>query len=123
MMHMKKNFFYFIIGLGLLFTACKQDFLNTQPLGEVSETATWKDAALAEAFVTEIYNGLGNGGLDEQMLSSLTDESLFTHPGRGINTVTQSLSSPASTGWINGTYRWEVMYLRIRAANIALEKL
>lgn len=124
-MYMKKKSYlsYFILGLGMLFAACKQEFLNTQPLGEVSETATWNDAALAEAFVTEIYNGLGNGGLDEEMLSSISDESLFTHPGRGINTVTQSLSSPNAPGWLIGTHRWEVMYLRIRAANIALEKL
>ncbi|PIG98792.1 hypothetical protein CS542_05825 [Pedobacter sp. IW39] len=26
----------------------------------------------------QIYNGLGNGGFQEQMLSSVTDESLFT---------------------------------------------
>jgi hypothetical protein len=123
MMFMKKRLLILIAGLGTLVTSCKRDFLNTQPLGEVSETATWNDAALSEAFVTEIYNGLGNGGFDEQMLASLSDESLFTHPGRGINTFTQSLSSPASTGWINGTYSWPNMYSRIRACNIALQKL
>src|SRR5690606_25206332 len=81
------------------------------------------DAALAEAFVVEIYNGFGQGGLDEQMQASLTDESMFTHPGRGINTVTESRSNDADQGWINGSYSWANVYGRIRATNIALVHL
>ncbi len=63
-----------------MFTACNDEFLNTKPLGEVDETSVWTDLALAEAFVVGIYQGLGNGGFDEQMLASLTDEAMFTHP-------------------------------------------
>ena len=48
------------------FTGCNDDFVNTNPLDQVSETAVWSDAALTEAFVTEIYAGLGNGGFDEK---------------------------------------------------------
>lgn len=103
--------------------ACNDDFVNTRPLGEVSQADTWSDASLAEAFVTEIYNGFGQGGLDEQMQASLTDESMFTHPGRGINTVTESRSNDADQGWINGTYGWGNLYSRVRATNIALESL
>lgn len=104
-------------------TSCNDDFVNTQPLGELSQDAVWSDAALAEAFVTNIYGGLGNGGFDEQMLASLTDEAIFTHPGRGITTVTESRSSPSDPGWTNGTYEFGAMYGRIRAANLALENL
>lgn len=117
---------YNFIGV-LLFMACvagcNDDFVSTQPLGEVAEDAVWSDAALAEAFVTEIYNGFGQGGLDEQMQASLTDESMFTHPGRGINTVTESRSNDADQGWINGSYGWGNLYGRIRATNIVLAKL
>ena len=102
---------------------CNDDFVNTQPLGEVSEDAAWGDAALAEAFVTEIYNGFGQGGFDEQMMASLTDEAMFTHPGRGINTITESRSNDADQGWVNYTYGWGDSYRRIRAANIALANL
>lgn len=104
-------------------SSCNDDFVSTQPLGEVSEEVTWTDAALAEAFVIEIYNGLGQGGLDEQMQASLTDEAMFTHPGRGINTITESRSNAADQGWINVTYSWGDLYKRIRAANIALTNL
>ncbi len=104
-------------------TSCNDDFVNTQPLGELSESAVWKDAALAEAFVTEIYAGFNNGGFEEQSLSSLTDETIFTHPGRGITTITESRSNPADIGWVSANLRWDAMYTRIRAANLALKNL
>ncbi|MCY7351447.1 MAG: RagB/SusD family nutrient uptake outer membrane protein [Cytophagaceae bacterium] len=103
--------------------SCNDDFVNTKPLGEVSESAVWSDAGLSEAFVTEIYAGLGNGGFDEQQLASLTDETIFTHPGRGITTITEGRSNPADIGWVNGTISWPNMYSRIRAANLALKNL
>lgn len=113
----------FIFTAGLISVSCNHDFLDTRPLGEVSESSVWSDPALADAFVTGIYQGFGNGGFDEQMLASLTDEAIFTHPGRGINTITESRSNPADIGWVNNTIWWGNMYSRIRAANIAISKL
>jgi hypothetical protein len=121
-----KRYTLFAVALvvsALTVTSCNDDFVNTRPLGEVSESAVWSDAALSEAFVTELYGGLGNGGFDEQMLASLTDETFFTHPGRGITTITEARSNPADIGWVNGTLSWQQMYLRIRAANLALKNL
>ncbi|AEE48559.1 RagB/SusD family nutrient uptake outer membrane protein [Haliscomenobacter hydrossis] len=114
-----------IIGLiaVLFINSCNDDFVNTQPLDQLAETAVWTDGSLAEAFVSEIYAGFGNGGFDEQMLASLTDETIFTHPGRNITTITESRSNPADPGWINGTLSWVNMYSRIRAANLALSQL
>jgi starch-binding outer membrane protein, SusD/RagB family len=111
-----------IAAFGFL-TSCNDDFIDTKPLDQVSESAVWTDASLTEAFVTEIYAGLGNGGFDEQMNASLTDEAFFTHPGRNITTITESRSNPADPGWINGTLSWSNMYTRIRACNLALSKL
>lgn len=108
---------------GFAVTSCNDDFVNTSPLDQVSEAAVWSDAALAEAFVTELYGGLGLGGFNEQMLASLTDETAFTHPGRDITTITESRSNPAAPGWINGTLSWVNMYSRIRACNLALKNL
>ena len=107
----------------LLVVGCDDDFVSTEPLGEVQAEATWRDQALSEAFINEIYNGLGQGGFQEQMLASLTDEAIFTHPGRDINTVTEARSNSASPGWISNTRNWPDMYTRIRATNIALENL
>jgi hypothetical protein len=106
-----------------LFSSCNDDFVNTKPLSEVPKELVWTDAGLAQAFVDDLYNGFGQGGFNEQMLASLTDESMFTHPGRGINTITESRSNPADQGWIVDTYEYGSMYKRIRAANIAIENL
>ncbi|TKK68605.1 RagB/SusD family nutrient uptake outer membrane protein [Ilyomonas limi] len=109
-------------------TSCKRDFLDTQPLDQVPSNLVWTDGALATAFVNGVYNdqntqGLGMGGFDEQMLASLSDEAVFTHAGRGINTINEGLLSPENTGWVSNTYDWNVMYKKIRAANSALENL
>jgi hypothetical protein len=107
----------------LTLAGCSDDFVSTKPLNEVPSEDVWKDPGLAQAFVTDIYNGLGNGGFDEQMLASLTDEAIFTHPGRGINTITEARSNPADIGWVNNTLNWTNMYQRIRACNLAIENL
>lgn len=107
----------------LVLTACNDDFVSTKPLDQVSEADVWPDEGLTTAFVTDIYGGLGNGGFDEQMLASLTDEAIFTHPGRGITTITESRSTPGDPGWINNTIAWADMYRRIRSANLAIENL
>lgn len=112
-----------IILCGVFFASCKKDFLSTKPLGEVSSSDVWRDGALSTAFVTQIYNGLGVGGFEEQMLASLTDEAVFTHTGRSINTINEASLSPSNTGWQSGTYEWGSMYRWIRACNVALEEL
>ncbi|MHA4844349.1 RagB/SusD family nutrient uptake outer membrane protein [Flavitalea antarctica] len=116
---------------GIVLVACKKDFLNTQPLGQVPASEVWKDPALSEAFVNSVYfsndsrgnHGLGNGGFDEQMLASLSDEAIFTHAGRGINTVNEGILNPSNLGWTNYTYEWQNMYEKIRSALIAKENL
>ncbi|MBC7921206.1 MAG: RagB/SusD family nutrient uptake outer membrane protein, partial [Ferruginibacter sp.] len=112
-----------LIVASIAVTGCNDDFVNTQPLDQVAGSAVWADASLAEAFVTGIYNGFGQGGFNEQQLASLTDEAIFTHPGRGITTITESRTNPADPGWVNATLEWNQMYLRIRACNLALQNL
>src|SRR4249919_3707982 len=90
-----KNISVLVMIAGIMFTSCNDDFLDLKPSNEVPSEDTWKDPALSEAFVTDIYNGLGNGGFDEQMLSSLSDEAVFVHPGRGINTINEGTLSPS----------------------------
>lgn len=119
----KRNIIIALAFFSTVLTSCNDDFVNTKPLDQLSESVVWTDPNLAEAFVTELYGGLGNGGFDEQMLASLTDEASFTHPGRGITTITESRSNPADIGWVNGTLSWQNMYTRIRACNLALANL
>ena len=103
--------------------SCKQDFLDTLPLDKISSEATWKDGPLSEAFLVNVYSFLGYGGFEEQALAALTDEAMFTHAGRNINTFNEGSESPSNLAWRSDTYEWGRMYLAIRQANIALENL
>lgn len=103
--------------------SCNTDFLDVQPPSEIPSDAVWGDGALSEAFVTGIYSGLQQGGFSEQMLASLTDEAVFTHTGRNINTVNEGSLSPSNLGWVDATYGWSQMYIQVRATNIALQNL
>ena len=103
--------------------SCNTDFLNTQPLDKISSEATWGDAALSDAFVLGVYSFLGYGGFEEQALAAYTDEAMFTHAGRNINTFTEGSETPSNLAWVSPTYGWDNMYRVIRLANIAIENL
>ncbi|GAB4417590.1 MAG: RagB/SusD family nutrient uptake outer membrane protein [Bacteroidia bacterium] len=107
----------------LLLTACEGDFLSTQPLDKISSEATWADGALSEAFIFNVYSFLGYGGFEEQALASLTDEAMFTHAGRNINTFNEGSETPSNLAWVSPTYEWGRMFLAIRQANVALANL
>jgi len=104
-------------------SGCKKDFLTVTPPDQIPSELVWKDPALAQAFVTEIYNGLGTGGFSEQMLSSVSDESLFTHPNRGIDLINSGIINPTTLGWVDDTWAYSKMYNRIRSCNITIERL
>ncbi len=115
-----------LVAVGSMLTACKKDFLNTKPLDQVQASETWKDPALAEAFVNGIYGGLGEGGFigtSEEMLAAFSDEAIFTHQGRGINTFNQGNLNPSNPGLVSTPTEWSFLYTQIRRANIALESL
>src|ERR1700759_1903660 len=117
----KIKIFTWAMAAMVFFAACSKKFLNTQPLGSIPSEDTWKDGGLANAFVTNIYNGLVNGGFQEQEVASLSDEAVFVHPGRGINTINEGTLSPSNLGWIDPTYYWDSMDARIRSGKVALE--
>lgn len=113
----------FVICMMLFTVSCNDEFLNTAPLDKISSDATWGDAALSQAFIFNVYSFLGYGGYEEQALAAYTDEAMFTHAGRNINTFTEGSETPSNRAWMSSTYFWDNMYLAIRQANIALENL
>ncbi len=123
MKKIKKYNLIITAGVLMLLGSCKKDFLNTVPLTSISSAVVWTDGSLADAFITNIYRGLGNGGWSEQQLASLTDETVFVHPGRGINTINEGTLNPSNVGWQDATYEWGNMYNYIRPCNVALENL
>ena len=112
-----------LIVLAMFQVSCNEDFLNTQPLDKISSEATWADGPLSEAFIFNVYSFLGYGGFEEQGLSSITDEAMFTHAGRNINTFTEGSETPTNVAWKSSTYEWGNMFLAIRQANVAIDRL
>ena len=103
--------------------SCNTDFLETKPVALVANTTTWTDGSLSQAFVFGVYAHLGLAGFEEQMLASYTDEAMFTHSGRSINTFTEGTENASSLAWRSSTYEWNSMYESIRAANVAIANL
>ncbi|MDH5608912.1 MAG: RagB/SusD family nutrient uptake outer membrane protein [Cyclobacteriaceae bacterium] len=122
-MKITRNILAGILASSMLFLSCNTDYLNTQPLDKISSEATWGDGPLAEAFIYNVYSFLGYGGFEEQALAAYTDEAMFTHAGRNINRFTEGSESPSALAWMSGTYYWDNMYLAIRQANVALDRL
>src|SRR5690625_6602795 len=110
------NKFLLIIGVAVLFSACDAGILNLDPKGEFPEASVWEDPNLMEAFLNDIYLGMGHG-LNEVMLSSLADESHFIH-GYGVNEVvmsTHNASNRAALGNGRSSYMdWGPLYSRSR---------
>ena len=104
----------------ILVTSCNKDFLNTQPLDKAAAASTWSDASLSEMFITDLYNGIQEGYLQQNSLDDQTDNCLFNFGRQAIN---ESAISPSSTGDVKGTMEWGSMYSRIRAANLSIENL
>jgi len=113
----------FLIACVVFIISCKKDFLNTKPLDQVLGESTWADAALSEAFIFNVYSSLGYGGFEEQALAAYTDEAMFTHAGRNINTFNEGSETPSNLAWVSPTYGWDNMFLAIRKANIAIDRL
>lgn len=112
-----------LTAMATMFYACNDNFLDTTPLDKISSSATWSDGTLAEAFVFSVYSYLGYGGFEEQMLAVYTDEAMFTHAGRNINTFNEGSESPSSLSWKSSTYEWGTMYSAIRQANVAIQNI
>lgn len=105
---------------GVLLASCKKEFLSTTPLNQASSVTTWADPNLSEGFVTELYNGLYEGELNQENLDCQTDNALYNF---GKENIMEGNISPAALGNVPHTYEWGSMYARIRSANIALEQL
>jgi hypothetical protein len=110
-------------------TSCKKDFMNLQPSDKFSDEAVWKDPALIEIFVNNIYLGVPHG-FSNIMMSSMVDETMY-NADFGSSNVTKSALSPSDYGifdenfWTANRQRgmnWSVVYKFIRAANLFFEK-
>lgn len=115
-----RNISAIIVVSGVLLASCKKDFLSTKSVNLAPAGTTWADPNLSTAYVTELYNGLTTGELNQESNDCLTDNALYNFGKEAIN---EANISPDNLGTVQDTYEWGAMYTRIRSANIALENL
>ena len=131
---MKKHILYTVISLSLILTSCDKDFLEVNPT-TLTDEAIWKDAALAEAAIANLYTGIrltdkepsqgeryiGFGrGFHWAMYASITDEAVYSNDDQTY-LVQRGQLSPSNFGWTSTV--WGRSYRGIRECNLALSKI
>jgi starch-binding outer membrane protein, SusD/RagB family len=108
--------------------SCDHGILDLTPKDQLSDELVFADANLSEAFLNDIYGGMGHG-IKLLKMASLTDEAQFIH-GWGTERVVQSLVTPSDRGldvigWCCrlDPFDWTDSYRRIRQANIFLSQI
>ena len=108
-----------------LFAGC--DSLNLDPPTELGSDAVWSDPGLIEAYLSDVYSGIGYG-YGDPMISGLADEAKNTH-GHGDAPMRLSNMTPTDRGlwsWGNeviSPFRWDLVYTRIRDLNTLFENV
>src|SRR6266513_999582 len=111
-----------VLVLGL--TGCN-GILDVSPRDQLSDDAVFADPNLAQAFLNDMYRGMGQG-LYEIMLSSMADETHFIHVYQ-TDKVVQARITPSDRGALDDNrfnhFDWSVNYTRIRQANTFLRRI
>ena len=127
---MKRLHIILTAAIMLSVVACKKDFMDLQPLDKYSDEAVWKDPALVQTFVNNIYLGVPHG-FSNIMMSSMVDESMY-NADFGSSNVTKSLVTPSDLSifdvgfWSGNRQRmmnWSMVYQFVRPANVFFEKI
>jgi hypothetical protein len=104
---------------------CSKDFLETKPLGEFSDVDVWKDPALVETFVNQIYWRLDEPASNGRLKSNIVDEAHYRGNGASLNFNKGLLTVDQIPGWSTPSrYRaWNDIYKTIRYCNIFLQNV
>jgi hypothetical protein len=104
----------------ILITSCSKDFLDTKPLGEFSDVDVWKDPALVETFINQIYWRLDEPASPGRLKSNIVDEAHYRGNGASLNFNKGLLTTDQIPGWSTPSrYRtWNDLYKSIRFCNI-----
>lgn len=106
----------------LLTTSCNQDFLETEPSTEFSETAVWSDPALVETFINQIYYRLDEPLTDGRMKANYVDEGHYRGNSAAFNFNNGIISPDDLPGWGTSRFRsWGDLYKTIRYCNLFFE--
>ena len=117
-----------VFACALLLAGC--DNLNLEPRDELGSGAVWQDQALTEAYLNDVYSGIG-WGFGDPMIAGLADEAHNTH-GHGDGPVRLSNMTPSDRGlwdWdpnaeeVISKFNWGEVYGHVRNINIFLREV
>ncbi|HZK97217.1 MAG TPA: RagB/SusD family nutrient uptake outer membrane protein [Prolixibacteraceae bacterium] len=110
---------FYICAIAFIFInaiSCKKDFLNVQPLNQLTDEAVWSDPVLIIDFVNNIYVGRGS---EESFNSYMTDECMW---GSNALFVNGTIGSTNIGDWgFDGPTSG--VYGKIRNCNIFFQKI
>ncbi|MDP4183663.1 MAG: RagB/SusD family nutrient uptake outer membrane protein [Bacteroidota bacterium] len=110
-----KKIFFIILLASFAFVSCNDDLLNKKPLDQFSESDVWKDGALADGFILNIYGSVVRDMYANQQTDGWTDNSVVQDNGTALGLQQGSVSNEWDMGWNQ--------YSKIRKCNLAIQKL
>ncbi|MEO5648507.1 MAG: RagB/SusD family nutrient uptake outer membrane protein, partial [Ginsengibacter sp.] len=115
-----------ILAFGLLIISCNKDFLETKPLGEVSQIDVWSDPTLTETFVNGIYSRLETP-LKKYSRSIYIDESQRRSNQATLDFNNSLLTPDIIPSWTGNNadafMLWKPLFASIRSCNLFLENI
>ncbi len=132
---MKKVIIFFIVAVA--YTSCMKDVLNRPPLDIISDENVWEDSILMDAYLTHIYEEMGNtvllNGTPSTVYTDWNTSSAWNGPF-----ILNEMSDEGTAGWlytqaekkVNGLKVdggllewWELAYTNIRALNEFIQRV
>lgn len=121
--NIKRSIKISILIIIVLFTSCNEDFLETEPLTEISEVALWQDPNLIRTYINNIYAGVPEPFRRGRLTANLVDEADYRGNTGSLNFNRGIITQDATPAWISMYYDlyWADFYKRIRYCNVFLE--
>lgn len=107
----------------VILTSCNEDFLETEPLTEISEVALWQDVNLVRTYINNIYAGVPEPFRRGRLSANLVDEADYRGNTGSLNFNRGIITQDATPAWISMYYDlyWADFYKRIRYCNVFLD--
>ena len=117
-----QSIFYITAIIFITVSGCTKK-LDIVPLDQITSAAVWQDVSLMQAYVNDVYRGIGYGEFNSTSgMSVLTDEAIWTN---GAKPIVQSTITPSNLDIIGGSrfsyLVWGTLYSYIRRCNMFLE--
>jgi hypothetical protein len=127
---MKRIIYGLLVGLiATQATSCKKS-IDAKPVDQFSDVSVWKDPALVETFVNNIYGGIPHG-FSNMMMASYVDETQY-NADFGQSNVTKSLITSSDLSTFSANYwtsfasryrNWSNIYRYVRPTNIFFQNI